>query len=283
MKRSIIIGVLISAICLSFPFLLLLGRSVLIANIDPTEQEIAGYAAALSTLPEYADRSREEMMEISEEFIIASALEASTYDFIIRQLFGSYSDVSTHHASGKDLPAVCLSISELKQYIADSIHFDQRQAELSEIEDDKKAYLDRAADKQEVLDQLNADPNPDLYDYCRLYYVADDCAMTPLFDFKKDDVVKIVARDGGNGNVWEIVDTGQRDQIIDLLNDFTYSDIQRIEPSDGWTYILEITVADREKPLTLTFKEPSAVEFGDAVYTASEEYFAPLFKLLSPM
>lgn len=112
------------------------------------------------------------------------------------------------------------------------------------------------------------------------YFGFVDKQDSPPFHFNAAMVKSITFRHGGGGSM-EITDRGQIDQAIQLLNDFTYDETEKIPPACGWSYCLDFTVG--VKNVSIEFGESyirgRGEDGGSTVYYGPAGHFQPLVDL----
>lgn len=167
-KRAIlffaIIGLFIAA-CL-------IVQGILLAKTDVDDNEVKAYAAAFGSLERYEGKSEEQLMKTAESYLKRKAIDGSNeLARLIRDgLYGA-----------GDLPLIYGSIPELKsgleeslEILADYDHLMEGKAE-PEMEgytkEDFYQMLDeRITAEENILNELNNDPNPDLFQYAYKLY-----------------------------------------------------------------------------------------------------------------
>ena len=101
-----------------------------------------------------------------------------------------------------------------------------------------------------------------------------------LFHFKPSSVESITLWCGDGGSM-EITDREQINQAIQLLNDFTYEETEKIPPACGWSYCLDFSVG--VKYVSIEFGESyirgRGEDGGSTVYYGPTGHFQTLVDL----
>lgn len=155
-------------------------QGVWLSGIEVGEDDISGYAAAFAVIDKNEGRSEEEMKKTAENYLKKKVLFGS------RDLFCRILD---HIYGINEMPVVYDSIPALKSGIEESLvilaDYDQlmngKSAPTMEgytSEDFYRLLSERIAAEEAILNELNNDASPDLYQYAlKLYQTRDACPV----------------------------------------------------------------------------------------------------------
>ena len=94
-------------------------------------------------------------------------------DFLLQIISYHYGDY------GDTLVPPIDSVTEIKERICDDNTFNRKYGEVTPDQAKAAEYLARVEAEEALLKELNADPDPDLYDYARAYYKAAGFPLSP--------------------------------------------------------------------------------------------------------
>lgn len=150
-------------------------------QIEIDEADVTAYAAAMSWREKNQYRGRAQMFRAAERYLKLSKLIITSEiddpflgkDFLLQIISYHYGDY------GDTLVPPISSLDWLKEYLRGDIDRNLKDSEITADEAKAAEYLARVEAEKALLQELNADPDPDLYDYARAYYEAAGIPLTP--------------------------------------------------------------------------------------------------------
>lgn len=100
--------------------------------------------------------------------------------------------------------------------------------------------------------------------------------------FNFDQISRITVRNGTTGQLREIADEKDREEILAILNEFQYDSVHDTVPTDGWSYRLTLYGTEDDIVADCVFLNDSEMNLAGKTYTAAtEHYFAPLWLIMA--
>ncbi len=150
-------------------------------QIEIDEADVTAYAAAMSWREKNQYRGRAQMFRAAERYLkLSKLIITSEIDdpFLGKDFLLQIIDIHYVGFPG-DMPPPIDSFTQLKGRLRDDIDRNLKDSEITADEAEAAEYLARVEAEKALLQELNADPDPDLYDYARAYYKAEGFPHTP--------------------------------------------------------------------------------------------------------